>query len=69
MNKLSYIAILFFGITVACDKIDDPIPADLGSSVSLDGDVQFISEPEFNLTDSNSLISFITNNVWDTTNG
>ena len=69
MKKISYIAILFFGLSVACDKIDDPIPADLGTSVSLDGDVEFISEPEFNLNDSNDLKSFITNNVWDTTNG
>jgi len=69
MKKISYIAVLFFGLTLACDKIDDPIPANLGTSVSLDGDVEFISEPEFNLNDSNALKGFITNNVWDTANG
>ncbi len=69
MKKISYIAILFFGLTAACDKIDDPIPADLGTSVSLDGDVEFISEPELGLTDTTLLKDFITNNVWDTTNG
>ena len=69
MNKINIILLLFIGLIFACDKIDDPIPADLGSSVSLDGDVEFISDPELGLNDTTSLKNFISNNVWDTTQG
>ena len=69
MRKLNFILILAIGLIFACDKIDDPIPSDLGNSISLGGDVEFISEPELALNDSAAIQNFITNNIWDTTNG
>lgn len=67
--KFLVLSLVFgFGIT-SCDKVDDPIPSDLGTSISLDGDVEFISEPDLGLTDTTSLKNFISSNSWDTTAG
>ena len=68
MNKF------FSGLTLAtlfigCDKISDPIPRDLGTSIDLGGGVEIIAEPEFGFTDSASIAQFIDTNTWRTATG
>ena len=68
MNKF------FSGLTLAiliigCDKISDPIPRDLGTSIDVGGGVEIIAEPEFGFTDSASIAQFIDTNTWRTATG
>ncbi len=67
---------------LSCDNIDDPFPEDLGQSVNLSGNdsllkdslfntvvdtnVQYISDPTFNINSALDLFNFLNNNNWDT---
>lgn len=60
-----YTLLLGFSFT-SCDKVDDPFPKDQGTSISLDGNTQYITDPSLNITDTTTLKNLINNNVWDT---
>lgn len=69
MKKIKFLAVLAFFAIAACDKIDDPIPEGLGISGLFVGGVEIIPDPSFDLTDTNSIKTFIDTNVWTTING
>lgn len=72
MKKIILIlTVLFIGIQ-ACDKIDDPIPADAGSSISgggLDSTIEYIVDPSLAINNSTDLINLLSANSWDTLEG
>lgn len=58
--------LLLFGIGfIACDEIDDPFPEGAGNSISLDGNTEYIVDPELNINTAEALLDLITNNNWD----
>lgn len=68
--KITKTFILIFIFTIfGCDKIDDPIPSDLGTSIAFGEGVEFIPSPELGLTDSASIRNFIDSNVWTLVQG
>lgn len=67
MNKNIFFALIFSILFIACDKVDDPL-ANSSDSFSLADGVEYVVDPDLGLTTQQSLIDFISNNTWDTTN-
>lgn len=68
MKKTGYFFIAFIFLALySCDEIDNPIPSNLGQTIS-GGDIDFIPEPELGLEDSASIAQFIDSLTWIETN-
>jgi len=66
MKKILLFSAISLIITQSCDKIDDPIPAGAGTSVSA-GNIEFIVDPSLGINSSDSLTAFIASKSWDST--
>lgn len=69
MKKFKILAFVVSVSFIACDKIDDPIPKDLGTSVQSGDGVEVIADPSLGLLDTASIRNFIQNNVWTNLEG
>lgn len=61
---------LFFLLSlafIACDEVDDPFPENVGQSFSLDGNTEYIAEPDLGISSEADLINLITQYRWDST--
>tara|TARA_R110002072_G_scaffold13368_8_gene56029 strand:- start:327 stop:1250 length:924 start_codon:yes stop_codon:yes gene_type:complete len=59
---------LFFLLSIAfiaCDEVDDPFPENVGISFSLDGNTEYIVEPDLGVSSEADLINLITQTRWD----
>ncbi len=64
MEKRKYlISLIIAFIVISCDKIDDPIPKDSGTSVDF-GDTEFIIDQSLNIADTSELRVLIESNTW-----
>ncbi|MBL4708266.1 MAG: Omp28-related outer membrane protein [Flavobacteriales bacterium] len=63
------ITILLFSLALfnACDKIDDPIPDSIGTTVQI-GDIQYVADPSLNIS-TDSILDFIASKTWDSITG
>lgn len=64
LGKSQVILVLSF-LSFACDKIDDPFPEGLGTSLDLGDGVEYIIDPELDISTGNQLLDFLNNNSWD----
>ncbi len=69
MKKIIFALSIISIIISSCDKIDDPIPKDQGSSFSLDGETEYITDPSLGISNSEQLLDLINSNSWDSLDG
>jgi hypothetical protein len=62
-NKISFIALLLISVVYSCDKIDDPLPSNVGVTLNQAG-TEFIIDTVFQVGNLNELNSFINDNNW-----
>ena len=60
-----YGAFLFMFAFLACDKVDDPFPEGAGNSIDLGDGVEYVIDPELNISTTAELQDFLANNTWD----
>ena len=69
MKKIVSIFFLLSLVITSCDKVDDPFPKDLGNSISLDGNTEYITEPGLNINSADQLLELLNSNTWDSLDG